>query len=452
MLNLPNLRTLEVQEEPEQYSILAESDLKPDWCWKCYHRDLYSHGSRRQVYIDTPSHGKMVAITLDRQRWRCRGCGAIIQQPLPDMSDDHQMTKRLVEQVEKIALLRTFADVARETGVDEKTVRRVTAAYIKRLEAAHKFQTPRWLGLDEVFIIKKARGVVANVKDRCMVDLLPDRNKITIGNYVNNVLDRSKIEVVTMDMWVPYRSVARELCPKADVVVDKFHVVRMASDALNTVRKSIRGDLAKRARLKLKDDRWILNRRFKDLDDWQKITLEAWSQEHPILGKAWVAKESFYDIWDCKTAKEARECYDIWRDRLPQELYETFRPLVTALENWDTEIFHHFDHGATNAYVEALNSVIRVVNRMGRGYSFDVLRARMLFAHGNQAHAPKKVIKKRHQAYFGKAGLDDGFGVAGYHTQADYCAIMGLPEPEEAPEELGVSLTTLADMIERGVI
>ena len=75
--------------------------------------------------------------------------------------------------------------------------------------------------------------------------------------------------------------------------------------------------------------------------------------------------------------------------------------------NWETEIFAHFTHGATNAYVEALNSVIRVVNRMGRGYSFDVLRARMLFAHGNHALAPKKVIKKRHQAYFGKAGLAD---------------------------------------------
>jgi len=446
MLNLPNLRALEVQEEPEQYSILAETDTKPDWCAKCYHRDLYAHGARRQVYIDTPSHGKMVAITLDRKRWRCRNCGAITQQPLPDMADDHQMTRRLVDQVEKIALRRTFADVARETGVDEKTVRRVTAAYIKRLEAAHKFQTPRWLGLDEIFIIKKARGVVANVKDRCMVDLLPDRNKITVGTYINTVLDRSKIEVVTMDMWHPYRDVARELCPKAVVVVDKFHVVRMASDALNTVRKSLRGDLAKRARLKLKDDRWILNKRFRDLDDWQKMILETWSQEHPILGKAWVAKEAFYDIWDCKTAQHARDCYAIWRDRLPQELYEQFRPLVTALENWDTEIFRHFDNGATNAYVEALNSVIRVVNRMGRGYSFEVLRARMLFAHGHQ-QAAKKVMK-RHQAYFSKVGME---GVAGYHSQRDYAEFMGIPELEE-PQELGVPLSVLADMIERGEI
>ena len=439
ILNLPRLRVLEMEDEPDQYTIHAESDATPFKCDKCNRMKFYAHGVRRQVYMDTPSHGKMVAIVVDRKRFRCTECGAVTLQPLSDMHSDHQMTTRLVEYVEANSLRRTFADVAKETGMNEKTIRRITGDYIKRLEAAHKFQTPIWLDLDEIYIIKKARGVVANVKDRCMIDMLPDRNKITIGNYINNVLDRSKIEIVTMDMWVPYRSVARELCPKAQVVVDKFHVVRMASDALNNVRKSLRGSLTTRARLKLKDDRHVLNMRFDKLDQRQRTLIQLWSDEHPILGKAWVAKESFFDIWDCKTAQEAKDCYAIWRDRLPPELAETFRPLVTALGNWETEVFAHFDHGATNAYVEALNSVIRVVNRMGRGYSFDVLCARMLFAHGQQ-QAPRR-IQKRHEAFFGKVGFGDFANFLG----ADY------DEPD-GPDEVGVPLSVLADMIADGRI
>jgi transposase len=126
MLNRPNLKLLSLQEEPEQYSILAEMDTKPTGREKCHNPKLYSHGARRQVYIDIPPHGKMVAITLDRKRWRCQECGTITQQPLPDMADDHQMTQQLVDQLEKTALRRTFADVVRKTGLDEKTVRRIS--------------------------------------------------------------------------------------------------------------------------------------------------------------------------------------------------------------------------------------------------------------------------------------------------------------------------------------
>ncbi len=46
------------------------------------------------------------------------------------------------------------------------------------------------------------------------------------------------------------------------------------------------------------------------------------------------------------------------------------------------EILAYFDHPVTNAYTESLNSLIRVMNRLGRGYSFEALRAKLLFAEG----------------------------------------------------------------------
>jgi len=437
MLNLPSLRVLEVREDPHQYSFLAETDSAPTGCAKCQGTHLVIHSRRRQVYLDTPSHGRMVTIALDRLRWLCRGCGAITQQPLDDMADQHQMTRRLVAWVERSALRRTFAEVARETGLDERTVRRITADHLRRLEAAHTFRTPAWLGLDEIHIIGRARGVVADVGERRMVDLLPDRNKPTIANHLRTVLDPSRIEVVTMDMWRPYRDVVRAVCPRAEVVVDKFHVVRMATQALDTVRKGLRASQPRRLRIQLKDDRFILNKRFAALSLDQRETLEAWSRLYPELGQAWVAKESFYDLRDCPSAKEARICYRFWLAELPAEIREPFAPLVRAMGNWENEVWAYFSHRATNAYVEALNGVIRVVNRLGRGYSFDVLRARMLFGHTDQAPAPR--LRKRQDAFFPQPG-----GLVGLIP-----ATFGDPDPRPVA---GVSLATLADLIERGAV
>jgi len=49
------------------------------------------------------------------------------------------------------------------------------------------------------------------------------------------------------------------------------------------------------------------------------------------------------------------------------------------MKNWRKEILNYFDHPITNAYTEGVNGVAKVMNRMGRGYSFEVIRARVLF-------------------------------------------------------------------------
>lgn len=56
------------------------------------------------------------------------------------------------------------------------------------------------------------------------------------------------------------------------------------------------------------------------------------------------------------------------------------------------EILNYFEHPVTNAYTESLNSLIRVMDRMGRGYSFEALRAKILFTEG--AHFKKRVRPK----------------------------------------------------------
>lgn len=58
--------------------------------------------------------------------------------------------------------------------------------------------------------------------------------------------------------------------------------------------------------------------------------------------------------------------------------------------NWETEIFNYFDHPVTNAFTECLNGLTRVYELSGRGYSFEALRAKVLFTYG----AHKKLREK----------------------------------------------------------
>jgi transposase len=134
--------------------------------------------------------------------------------------------------------------------------------------------------------------------------------------------------------------------------------------------------------------------------------LESVLAQHPTLGRAYKAKEGFRAIWKCKSAEEAQARYDEWLRDLPADIAPAFDPLKTAMKNWRKEIFAYFRLRVTNAYTESFNAIARKMDRMGRGYSFKVLRAKLLMKYGPHAEQPpgpfvRNATPEKPEAYFG---------------------------------------------------
>jgi len=273
---------------------------------------------------------------------------------------------------------RTFSALAAELGLSEFSVRNIFRIFAKRELSKLEPLTPEWMGLDELYILSKFRGVVTNVKDRTLVEMLPNRSKVTVIRYLAGIDDREKIKLVAIDMWNPYREAVCEVLPHARIVVDKFHVARMANEALERIRKEHRVSLPIRGRLQLKDDRWMMLTNPDKLDASRMLLLEAMLGQFPLLKAAYEAKEKFRAVWRAENMPAAQEAYDKWESDLPQDVRPAFNDLTTAMRNWRTEIFTYFDTRVTNAYTESFNSLAKMVNRLGRGYSFEVLRAKLL--------------------------------------------------------------------------
>lgn len=381
-------------------------------------------------------HGKRVGIEVHQLRYKCRECGQTFYEPLPSTDDKRGCTKRLIEYIEKQSLKRTFVSLSNEIGLNEKTIRNIFRDYMNRLEKSVRFQTPQWLGIDEIYIIRP-RCVITNIQDNTIIDILPDRNKPTVITYLQSLPDRQRISYVAMDMWRPYRDAVSLVLPQAQVVVDKFHVVKMANHALETVRKSVREGLTPKERRTLMHDRHILLKRQANLDIREQLILSSWTGTLKDLGLAYELKEEFYRIWEIQSQQEALYRLKQWRERIPDHLIFAFKDLLSALKNWQDEIFAYFDHPITNAYTECLNGLIRVMNRMGRGYSFDALRAKILFTEGTQK--VKKLNYK--QQDFSKLTDSD--------LTYSFVTIV-----RESPGEtnLGVDISTLIRLLEEGKI
>lgn len=380
-LGLPDIKTLSRDEAGDQLRFVVESTLVPS-CPHCYSTHLHRWTPKKdQHFMDIPTHGKKTAIWLDRKRWKCVSCGKTFLERLDWADESRKMTKRLVKHIQAASLKETFTSLSDAIGVDPKTIKNVFEEYIQTLQNSYCFETPEVLGIDEIHLMKKPRGVITNIREKTIVDILKDRNKPTIINYLKSI-DHSKVKLVTMDMWRPYRDAVSEVTPDAQIIVDKFHVVRMANDAMERVRKVNRGKLKPNQRRDLMHDRFILLKRQHELNDSEAFTLSHWINNYEDIATAYHLKESFYGIYEARDATEAYNRYEEWERGLTTDMRPYFDDLRKAVSNWHKEIFSYFSHRHTNAYTESVNNIIRHIDRDGRGYSFEVLRAKVIYTHG----------------------------------------------------------------------
>lgn len=231
--------------------------------------------------------------------------------------------------------------------------------FVKELDAAIRFRTPRVLGIDEVKIIGHYRAILTNIEKNTLFDIRPSRAKADLPPYFQSLRDKERIKRVTMGMYHVYKQIVRATLPQAQIVVDRFHIQRMANDALDNLRKGVRKLLSSHQRLKLKDERFLLLKHRHTLSDEEIERVSSWFDQFPLLGEAHALKEDFFAIWAHNSRADAEAACRKWLSTIPVELMPTFKPLVTAIHNWHEEIFAYFDYSITNAYTESVNRLVK---------------------------------------------------------------------------------------------
>jgi transposase len=442
-LNLPAYVVLDTQQDEHDLHFFLETISPPSICLCCgsVKGDIVGYGRDMQIFMDTPMYGKRVGLHINRRRMKCRDCNSTFLEPLRDMHDGHRATRRLVEYIEKRVMLKeTFARIAADVGLSEWTIRSIFDEFAALEQKRYHPDTPRFLGIDEAHLFRHYRCVITDVEKRTIIDLLENRSTISVANYLRKMHNRNRVEVVCMDMWQPYREAVKAVFPEAKIVVDKYHVVRYASQGMDDIRKDVKKTLtAEKQRRAFKHDRYALLKRPDKLNAHEQLAL-GHCLTYPLLKQAYELKESFYDIFDNSPDRHfARQEYDAWLERLTPETQRYFEPLTKAMENWSEEIFSYFDlmpNPVTNAYTEALNGIIKLINKNGRGYKFNVLRAKILFSEG--VH---KVITPKFNRLVSSRSVDNSNGMLVCEPGEDYQI-----------REDGVDMYTLLHLLEDGLL
>jgi transposase len=257
------------------------------------------------------------------------------------------------------------AAVADMFGVHDTLLWRIVRHYVAEAQKRRDWSDVKRILVDETSA-RKGHRYVSNVLDADTHELLlmvEGKEGAVLGVFREELLahggDPDRIEYIGMDMSKAYRNGARKHFPNARIVFDRFHVMQMAGNALDEVRKELR-----RAGADLQGGLWALRGNEWTRSDEQLARRRELCAQYPKLGRAMMLRETLQDTLEDGDERLLR--YWCWRAAVSR--LGPFRRMARSVrEHWDG-ILAIMETGITSGAIEAVNGLIQVAKRLARGF------------------------------------------------------------------------------------
>lgn len=195
---------------------------------------------------------------------------------------------------------------------------------------------------------------------------------------------------VTMDLGAAYRAAVEARAPQAQKVFDRFHVQKLASQAVDTVRRQEVGLLGEAAGSRaLKKSRWALLKSPWNLTQRQGEKLSEVARTNKRLYRAYLLKESLAKGLDYRQRQRAEQHLKGWAQWAARSKLKPFVKLSRTIRSFKEGILAYTSTGLSNGLVEGLNNKIRLITRRAFGFhSAEALTAMIHLCCGGLALTP----------------------------------------------------------------
>lgn len=348
--------------------------VAPTWraarCSGCgRNRPGYDRRSRRWRHLDLA--GMVFRLEYVLRRVNCPTCGIVVEH-VPWAAVGCWFTRAFEDQVGYLAQRCDKTTVQRLMRVGWSTVGDIISRVVSRHQREGLLDGLTHIGVDELSYRKHHQYVTVVVDHRKarVIWAKEGRNAATLKAFFAELGPErlAKLEAVTIDMSGAYIKAVTEASPQAQIIFDRFHVQRLAHDALDAVRREeVREAPTKADGKAIKGTRWPLLRRVWNLRDLEVCKVASLAKVNRRLFRAYLLKETLAAILDGRQVHVARRKLDEWLAWAFRSRLEPFRKLARTIREYKEGILAYVKSGLSNGRTEALNGKARTITRRAYG-------------------------------------------------------------------------------------
>lgn len=317
------------------------------------------------------------------RRVACRRCGVVNEQ-VPWGSPGGWFSAAFEETVAYLARVTDQTSVTQIMGVAWVTVGRIVERIVSQRLDAGRLDGLRSIGIDEFSYRKRHHylTVVVDHETGRVVWAGRGRSSETLAAFFAELgAERTaRIELVTLDMAEGYIQAVRKHAPWAQIVFDRFHVQRLASDAVDEVRRSlVREEADREEKRAIKGSRFALLRNPWNLNLEERAKLAEIERSNRPLYRAYLLKEALAHLLGYRQPGRARKALKEWLAWASRSRLRPFVRTARTIRKHREGILAYIRSRLTNGLVEGINNRMRAVARRAFGFHSAEALISMLF-------------------------------------------------------------------------
>lgn len=398
LLNLGDVKVLS-HHLHEGIGIILKIESNSDYsiCHKCGMKSDKLHQNHRHIIKDLPFGENQVFLEINRRQFKCLRCKKPFSEELDFVRKKRTYTKRLAQKTIAEVLSSNIDTIASKGIVTTEEIERMLKDASEGLLDLKPTDLKR-LGIDEI-ALTKGKGnfcaVLVDLERGKLIAILKGRTqeiiKETLVGWGTKILEQ--IEEVSIDLWVGYKNLVKELMPNAQVVADRFHVMNQINQEIDKQRKTEKRQMEVLIKQTEKAE---------DKAEYEQILSGINQSKYPLLKNQSHLNESelakLIQVKDSsitlKTMHELKEKFikifnqtnhwytgvfklGIWLSKAQKYFPDSYKTVI----RWFDEIIAYFDRRTTNGVVEGINNKLKLIKRSAYGFrNFENFQIRCLLS------------------------------------------------------------------------
>src|SRR3954454_4147815 len=338
-------------------------------CSACGSPQVQSRGRVERRFRTVPIGSRATFVVLPVPRVECQACGVVRQVQIPFADPRRSYTNSFERYALELGRRMTIRDVAKHLGVGWDLIKEIQRRDRSRRFAKPKLKHLRVIAIDEIAVAKGHRylTVVLDLNSGAVVFVGEGKGAKALKPFWKRLRgSKAKIEAVAMDMSPAYREAVSTHLPRAKIVFDRFHVMKLFNEKLSDLRRALHREATDVMQKKvLKGTRWLLLKGAENLDEErdEKTKLKEALALNQSLATAYYLKEDLRQFREQPGKRFGTLVLGGWLKRDRASGIKILQEMGKTLAAHRSGLLAYYDVMISSGPLEGTNNKIKTMKR-----------------------------------------------------------------------------------------